>query len=324
MFGHDYTAVKCFRRRHSPYGHDYDPASGQCHPEQFVHLTRWKCCGDAVWVQIAVCNELFGALDFGRSCDLSAEAGFDGIEIAPFTVASRSGVPSSETARSIRRSLAESGLRFAGLHWLLARPDGLNVTTADASLRRRSWAHVEALLQFAGELGGGNLILGSPKQRSFASGSRGEAVERFVEGIIAVSDVAVETGCRILIEALPARVTNFVNTIAEARRVAELAGHPAVGIMFDFHNVDDESESAPALIRRHGAALGHVHLNTNDGGAPTPDDAPAFAPAFEALRETDYRGWVSLEIFTEPAQPSAVLAGVRDFLQAVEVPSATQ
>lgn len=281
-----------------------------------IDLTCSKLYGVLKPMRSAVCNELFGATKLEKSCEIIAAAGFDGIEIAPFTCAHETGVPDPASRREIRHCLARTGLAFAGLHWLLARPTGLHITSSDPEVRRRSWDHMRALLELAGELGGGPLALGSPGQRSYRDGTLDMAVGRLVEGLAGLADFAAACGSRLLVEALPSRVTNLVNTLAEARRIAEAVAHPAVGIMFDFHNVEDEMASVEELISEHGSSFGHVHVNLDDGGPPGEADAPAFAPAFDALHETGYEGWVSLEIFEEPADPARTLRSVRAFLHA--------
>ena len=45
---------------------------------------------------------------------------------------------------------------------------------------------------------------------------------------------------------------------------------------------------------------------------------PDYLAAFKALKDNGYSAWVSLEIFTEPEDPAAVLAATAAFLDEVE------
>jgi len=51
-------------------------------------------------------------------------------------------------------------LDFVGFHWLFLSPKGLHITTPDLTIRKRSWDHLQRLVDIAGELGGGVLVLG--------------------------------------------------------------------------------------------------------------------------------------------------------------------
>lgn len=268
----------------------------------------------------AVCNELFGTMDFARSCDLLAETGFDGIEIAPFTLAPDTGVPSSRVLADVRRALSQSGISFVGLHWLLARPEGLNISANDTEVRERSWEHLKTLLKVAGELEGGVLVLGSPKQRSFTDISKEEAVKRLTDGLSGVAETARQNSSLLLLEALPHQATNLINTIQEARDVVAAVNSPAIGTLFDFHNTPDETFPWEKLIIKHGSAISHVHLNTPEGGHPTVPVQDSYAAAFSALATVRYSGWVSLEIFTEPEDPASVLMETQSFLKSLDQP----
>lgn len=243
-----------------------------------------------------------------------AAAGYDGLEIAPFTIDGQTGIPSDTQTGRIRRALAASGLEFAGFHWLLARPEGLSLLSPDADTAARSWEHLARLCDVAGELGGGNLVLGSPRQRSFEESgpgalSREAATARFVEGLAALAARAEEAAALVLVEALPAEVTNLVNSLAEARGVIAAVGHPAVDGMFDFHNACGEALPWAAALESHAARVRHVHINRCDGDAPTLDDAEFYREAFDVLHSVGYDGWVSLEIFVEAPDPRATIAG---------------
>jgi len=265
--------------------------------------------GGGMGLRAAACNELFGALPFGKSCDILAGLGFTGVEIAPYTLFGDFGAAAITSGLAVAKSaLASSGLAFAGFHWLLVKPEGLHITTDDAGLRRRSWDHVGRLLDAAAELGGGNLILGSPKQRSAVAGREpSEAVAVLRDELAAIAPRAVAAGSAILLEALDAGQTDVVNTIAEAAAIVDSIDSPGVGTMFDFHNTGSESEDWVALIRRHGQRFRHVHVNELDGGHPGGGKSD-FGPAFRALAEARFSGWTSIEIFTTPTDPSAVLS----------------
>lgn len=265
----------------------------------------------------AVCNEMFGNQEFAKTCGLLKTCGFEGVEIAPYTLSNVNGYFSTSTLAQIRSTLEAHELAFAGFHWLFAHPSGLHITTADPLARRKALDHLKGLLFAAGELGGGNLILGSPKQRSVSDATPEEGLRRLADFLVEAADAALEANSIICLEALPKKETNVMNTLAEARSLVERIRHPAVQSMFDFHNCGDEALGWLELVRDYQDIIRHVHINRNDGGHPLPGSEGQYRPTFKELAVQKYTGWVSLEIFTIPADPLRVLLETRDFLDAV-------
>ena len=268
----------------------------------------------------AVCNEMFGTTEFERAMGVLRTCGFEGAEIAPHTIFGDFAGSMSQGTTRIRNALQNEDLRFAGLHWLLVGPSGLHATSPDRRTWQRTWDHVARLIDLAGELGGGVMVFGSPTQRS----SRGlstpaEALERFIDGLSGVADKARAANSRILLEALSSGATDIVNTLEEVHQILQQINHPAIETVFDFHNVDDETLSWSELIHAYASEFTHVHLNEPDGSAPSPHSAhlTQFRQAFDSLQQVDYQRWVSLEIFSVPEDPAAVLRDVRAFLSQV-------
>src|SRR5450432_278205 len=77
----------------------------------------------------AICNEVFEKWTFADTCRAIRSAGYTGIEIAPFTLADDPAAFPPARRRECRAVIASEGLQFVGLHWLMAAPQGLHVTT---------------------------------------------------------------------------------------------------------------------------------------------------------------------------------------------------
>ena len=268
-------------------------------------------------IKTAICNELFGKMSFRESCDLTAAHGFSGIEIAPFTLfGDVSSIP-PDTITMIKNALNNSGLEFAGLHWLFVKPENLHITSPDKLTRERSWDHLKRLLSLAGELGGGNLTLGSPKQRIAADISITEALDYMEEGLAGVADIAADCDSIVCIEALASADTNVINTLKESNKMIQRVGRNSISGMFDFHNCGDETDSWAELIKKNKSIIKHVHLNTTEGGHPNSMDTDKYSESFSVLKDINYNGWVSLEIFTIPENPEQVLSETAAFLKGI-------
>jgi len=268
-------------------------------------------------MKYAVCNELFGDVAFRNACRKVASYGFEGIEIAPYTLQENPRKIGSKEAKGIKRIINDSGLRFVGFHWLLRAPEGLHITTPDAPVRRKSWDFLKFLIDLCHELGGGSMVLGSGKQRTTKGISKEEALSYFGEGLKAMARLAEGSDVKVLVEVLPSRVTDVVNTLREAKELIEEVGSPAIRSMFDFHNCDDEDKPWDQLIDEYSGIIEHVHFNEIDGNYPGSGHSD-FLPAFRALRDRDYKGWISLEIFHFTEPPDAILTSTRRVLLELE------
>src|SRR5215467_12034049 len=153
----------------------------------------------------AICNEAYEKWPFADACKSIRKAGYEGIEIAPFTLAEDPPALTPDARRECRGVIASEGLQFVGLHWLMVSPKGLHVTTPDAALRERSWRHIRDLIDLCADLGpGGVMVFGSPNQRATTGGlTREQATRHYVEGLAAVAPLAESRGVTVLIEALP-------------------------------------------------------------------------------------------------------------------------
>ena len=267
-------------------------------------------------MKAAVCNELIADRTFAEACRLIARQGFQGVELAPYTLADDPTRISPSRIGELRRIIEDAGLRCVGLHWLLKAPAGLHLTTPDLAIRRRSWDSLRALVDLCAGLGGEVMVLGSGKQRN-AQGIGPEAARAsLIEGLVELTPAAAAASVRILLEALPEAATDVVNTLQESQEVIRAVGHPGVSGMFDFHNCRDETEPWDCLIARHRGMIRHVHLNETDGYHPSGVVRPnrrrsEYAPAFRALSAGQYAGWVSLEIFHAEDPPETILEETR-------------
>jgi len=251
----------------------------------------------------AICNETFEKNDTfeGWPCDkafaFSAECGYTGVEIAPFTFAKNVAEISAKRRQEIRREAEKAHLEVVGLHWLLAKTTGFYLTSPDADVRRRTAEYLGELAKFCADLGGKIMVLGSPKQRNLLPGvTRDQAMEYAAEVLAATVPTLEKTGVSIAIEPLGPSDTDFVNTAAEGVELMKLVNSPRVQLHLDCKAMVNEPTPIPDLIRQFHKEC--IHFHANDGNLQGPGFGKLdFVPIFKALKEVNYGGWVSVEVF---------------------------
>ena len=255
-------------------------------------------------MNIALCNEVLQPLPFARQCAAAAALGYDGLEVAPFTLADDPLKIGDAQAAAWRRMAEDQGLSISGLHWLLVAPAGLSIVSADAALRERTTVVMERLVELCSLMGGRYLVHGSPKQRSVPPGeTQGAARERARECLTRAARRAQSCGVIYCIEPLSPRETDFVNTVADALALVNEIDSPAFKTMIDCSAAGQaEAEPVAALMERWmpGGQIAHVQVNDPNRRGPGQGEM-AFAPIVATLLRMKalghYRGMVAVEPF---------------------------
>jgi sugar phosphate isomerase/epimerase len=254
---------------------------------------------------IAMCNELFEGWEFARACRTIKDLGYDGIELAPFTLAPRIDDLPTWRRNEIRQTIEDTGLKTVGLHWLLAKTEGLHLTHPDAAVRRKTEKYLIELAEATVELGGSLMVFGSPKQRDLIEGvSIHQATDFAAEVFTHCMPTIGALGVDLCLEPLAPSETNFLNSIAEARALLDRVDHPHLKLHLDVKAMSgDRGGSITALIARHGAEATHFHaqdpVNLRGPGMGELD----FGPVMRALVASGYKGWLSVEVFDYSAGP---------------------
>lgn len=275
-------------------------------------------------LRVALCNEVLAAMPLARQCEFAAALGYDGLEIAPFTLSDNPECLDASQVAQIRRTVEASGLVVTGLHWLLVKPGGLSMTTPDPSVRARTHEVLVRMTALCSELGGTVLVHGSPNQRNIFDGeTHATALSRLREGLAVAAEAAGRNGVTYCLEPLSRHETSVVNTIAEAAELVREVGSKHLRTMIDCSAAGlTEVESVPALIDRWmpTGLIGHVQVNDPNRRAPGQGDM-RFGPIFAALQRHRYAGAIGVEPFDyRPDGPGAAayaagyLRGVREAL----------
>src|SRR4051812_20904594 len=125
-------------------------------------------------MQFAICNEIFKGWKLEESMAYAAKAGYDAIEIAPFTIANLVTDVSAAERQKIRERAARAGLAISGIHWVLVQAEGMYINHPDKSIRERTAKYFCDLVDFCADIGGHIIVVGSPKQRNIMGGVSSE------------------------------------------------------------------------------------------------------------------------------------------------------
>ncbi len=249
--------------------------------------------------RLSLCNEVLREHAFADQCRLAAGLGYDGLEVAPFTVTPDPREIRPGEVDRLRAAAEAEGIAITGLHWLLVSPEGLSITDPGPDVRRRTAEVMEALVRLCRDLGGSVLVHGSPRQRWLPDEgpAREEARRLALDHFARAGEQAAGAGLLWCIE--PLAEANFIRTVAEAVGVLDEIGGPGLATMLDA-SAAGQAESLPvAEVLDRGLADGRIaHVQINAVNRKAPGQGPEqLVDLVRVLVERDYRGTVAVEPF---------------------------
>jgi sugar phosphate isomerase/epimerase len=277
-------------------------------PQLSARFTTIRDCR----LKIFLCNEVVRELEFHQQCRFAREVGYSGLEIAPFTLAAEPGLLSSRDARELRFVADGEGVEIGGLHWLLAAPQGLSITTSDPAISARTREVGTRLVDLCAELGGRYLVHGSPMQRRLETGSEGEGRRNAMEYFAAMADAASAAKVGYYVEPLARTDTAFITSVEEAIDIVEEIGSGSLATMIDCCAAASNGDDLPALLRRWlpSGLIRHLHLNDPNRRGPG-EGALGFGPILDVLSELHFAGTTAVEPFVYlPDGPSCAARSI--------------
>jgi D-psicose/D-tagatose/L-ribulose 3-epimerase len=237
------------------------------------------------------------------------EQGFDGFEVAFFE-------PAKVETTAIRRSVEDSELECTACCLL---PNGMNPTSPDAGVRKRTQAHLEDCIRVAAEIGASLLCGPVYAPVGYLPGRRRTPDEWnwAVECFRALGETLDANGVTLAIEPLNRFETYFLNTADDASALCAEVGHPRVGILLDTFHTNIEEKDVAATFRALGGKLKHIHACENDRGIPGTGHVD-FPGIFHSLSEIGYQGWITIESLGSWSELASAAAIWRDLAPSPE------
>src|SRR6266516_156174 len=268
-------------------------------------------------MQFGICNEIFKDWKLEDAMTYVRKAGYDAIEIAPFTIADRVTDVSPQARQKICDAAARAGIAISGIHWVLVQAGGMHLNHPDGGVRDRTAAYLCELVDFCADLGGKFIVVGSPKQREVLRGVAPE--QAWAWAAATFRDPVRQAGRRevtICFEPLAPTETNFINTAEEAIRFVRQHDSPSFKIILDVKAMCSESKPIPQIIRQSWPHFAYFHANDRNLKGPGFGDVD-FKPIAAALKEVGYDGMVSVEVFKFDEGPEAIATRSIEYLKSV-------
>ena len=265
-------------------------------------------------MKFAICNEIFTDWNLHDAMGFAQKTGYQGIEIAPYTIASSVTQISGAERAQLKKVAERVGIEICGIHWVLVGVEGMYLNHPNTPVQNRTRRYLRDLVDFCADIGGKTMVVGSPKQRNVmqeVSSARAWAIatDTFRDAV----KTAEDRGVTICIEPLAPTETNFINTAYEAVEFAQQFKSPAMKIILDVKAMCSEELPINKIIKESAPHFAHFHANDKNLKGPGFGKVD-FRPIAAALHEVGYDGYVSVEVFKFDEGPEVIARKSLDYL----------
>lgn len=245
-------------------------------------------------------NESVTALqgDMEKCFCMLRDRGYDGVEIM-------AGDPDRWDLASLHRHAREAGLEVPVIcTGEMFGQYGISFMDPDESARNTALAKACTIVDRASELGAavnvgrlrGSLIPAIPRET---------ALSWMYQAFVLLAKRAEKLGTRILLEPVAYPFCNVINTTLQGIEAIQKVGSQAFRLMLDVFSMNMEDPSIEEAFAKAFPYLEHVHLCDANRLAPGMGKFD-FTYLLGCLRESGYRGYVSVECFQVPDQETAL------------------
>jgi len=279
-------------------------------------------------IQLAYSSNAYMRFSVAEAIRRIAALGYVGIELMADEPHLFPATTSDDKIDSVRRLLDELGLSIANVNAFMMNAIGdkrhvywhPSWIEPDASYRQIRIQHTIDALTLARKLGAKCITTepGGPLRGGLLEDgmSRQWAMETFVAGLKQALCHAERQNVMLLVEPEPGLL---IENVAQCLELSERIDSPAFGINFDIGHMYCVGEPLPQAVAQLAHLSKHYHV---EDIAPTRvhkhlipgQGAIDFAPVFQAIRDSDYAGWITVELYPYLDNPDLAGAQARDSL----------
>lgn len=224
--------------------------------------------------------------DVYESISRLAKLGYDGVEVA--------GCPEYFAAASkIKKACEDEGITASSICSMLADYD---VAHPYKPMRQKGIDHAKRTVDFAAGLNCHTVIL-TPTQfgKYMPLAPIEEELKIGAESVTIVAEYAKTAGVNLCIEAWDRYDTYLITNLVGAKALAKKINMPNVGVMLDTFHMNIEEKDMAGAVYEAGDLLFHFHVGDSNRKAPGMGHID-FMPIFKALKDIQYRGYVTMEL----------------------------
>ncbi|MBS7614881.1 sugar phosphate isomerase/epimerase [Candidatus Bathyarchaeota archaeon] len=229
------------------------------------------------------------------------DIGFEGVEIPLMEL-------DVIDVEKTKKELKQHGITALGSMGL---PKNLDITSSDARTRERGIEHMKRSIEVISELGGDCIngviytawgkITGKPRTE--------EEWKYSVDSLKKICQYAKKYGITLGIEPVNRFETYFINTAADAVKLAKDVGEPNIKVHLDTFHMNIEEKNFYQPIKDTGSMLWHMHCCENDRSIAGTGHVD-WDGVFRALSEINYDRWIVVESFTQDMEKIAASTAI--------------
>lgn len=212
----------------------------------------------------------------------------------------------------LRHLLSDNGLALAalgtGAGWVRHR---LTLTSPDASIRKRAREFVRSLIDLAAAFSA-SAIIGSMQGRFGDGLDRDTALHHLADALEELAEHANRRNVPLIFEPLNRYETNLVNTLADGVTLLQSIKATNVRLLADLFHMNIEEVDIPRAIRSAAPHIAHVHF-ADSNRRPADSGHTDLAAIAAALRDINFRGYISAEALPYPTPDDAALLTMMSF-----------
>ena len=260
-------------------------------------------------MKLAICNRIWVNYPFDEAMKRIAWLGYTAVEIWGCRPHAYTPDMDPDTMQERRKSISQARLEVPCL-----TPDQMypvpyvNPASMYEKNRRESIEFLKASIDCAAQFGAPMMSMGAGK--CYHGQSFQAAWELLVEAFGECADHAKSLGLKICAEPLPPIESNLVNNLQDFLKLSRDVNTANLGCLLDMGHMNIVHEDGVDYVKTLGEKLYHVHVSDNNGiadqGLIPGQGIVEFQPFIKALRESGYKGYLSLKLsFNYQQDPDA-------------------
>ncbi len=245
-------------------------------------------------MKIAISNIALDNSKLSEYLKFIKNLGCSGIELAPSIIWPEPVNASLEERKKFKKFVENQGLKIVGFHALLfSRPDLQLFKTSES--RENTVKYLFQMIKLCSDLGGSQLVFGSPKNRILHNREYSECLHQAKEDFFKLAEFSKKLNIFFCIEPLGKDETEFIQSIEEGGNMVNNINHPNFKLHLDTKAIFATKENPEEKILKFKNLIQHVHIGDTNLKEPGSINQ-GHEKIGKALKKINYSNFLSIEI----------------------------